>query len=144
MKNTPSRPGGQDTVQDAIVGLLSLVCTAYGHTFSWYTSKKQRVWLQFKGFSPTIYTTAVELPAGFSAQGSLDAFEVLLAKHLPKLFQDEPPLTTWLNSKSTIEARASAREYCGALFARYLAGESFLPDDYPSAPLTDPDGDADA
>lgn len=139
-----SRPGDQLTLQDAFIGLLTRICHANQHTFSWYTSKRGRTWISFKGFSPTIYSTAVELPARFSEKHTFDALEVLLAKHLPKLLQEEPPITSWLNERAAAEALPASREYCASLYARYLAGESLLPADYPDGPLTPPDdGDAD-
>jgi len=143
MNNTSNDGEGAAALQHAILGVLTRICNAYGHTFSWYTSKKSRVWIQFKGFSPTVYSTAVELPAGFREEDTLDGLEVLLAKHIPKVLQEEPPLTTWTNAKGFVEALPHARAYCSALYARYLAGESLLPADYPYSPIPDEGGDAD-
>lgn len=140
-----SRPEDQVTVQDAVIGILTAVCSSMGHRFSWYTSKAGRIWISFQAARPTLYSSNVELPASFSAQETLDALEVLLAEHLPKVYQETPPLPTWFPLKSASEAKPRARAYCAALYAHYLAGESILPADYPDAPIhyEVPDADAD-
>lgn len=119
----------------ALLSLMAVICSRNGHTFSWYTSKKSRVWLTIKGFYPALYSTSVEVLSIHTDKLTFDAIIVLMAKHIPKLLQDVPPLTTWHNAKEVTEAIDDAAVYVNDLWNRWQAGEIFWRASYPDAPL---------
>lgn len=134
----PNNRTGQAKTQlmtsEALLSLLAVICGRSGHTFSWYTSKKGRVWLTLKGFYPTVYSTSVESTPSPSYVQTVDALMVLYAHHVPKLRDEDPPLTTWLNAKDVQDKLAVSSEYCQDIWQRWQDGEAFWASDYPDAP----------
>lgn len=111
-----------------LLSLLSVICSRNGHTFSWYTSKKRRVWLSLKGFRPITYATAVEVPPDVTDEQMFDAIKVLFAAHFPKLMEEVPPLPTWISTRDVIERLDSANKLVQDLWNRWDAGEVFWKD----------------
>jgi hypothetical protein len=95
----PSIPEPRVPLEQVLAALSSIV-VSYGHSLSWYTSKKGRIWITLKGFSPIQYTTSAECDPHGTEKGTWDTFIVLMYCHYPKLFQEEPPLPTWLTMKA--------------------------------------------
>lgn len=94
--NTPRKGISPDTSLERLLEALSSVVIHEGHTLSWYTSKKGRIWVTLKGFVPTVYSTSIELDTEASQDEQTTAFAVLLYKHYLKVTQVEPPLSTWV------------------------------------------------
>lgn len=95
-KNTATGKIPPDATLERLLDALSSVVIDEGHTLSWYTSKKGRVWVTLKGFVPTVYSTSMELDTEMSQEEQTTAFAVLLYKHYLKVTQVEPPLSTWV------------------------------------------------
>lgn len=133
-KNTHTDINGQVAHQEAVLSLLTAIVTRAGHSLSWYTSKKGRVWITLKGFSPTPYTTSGETVPNATDEQALDTFEVLIAAHVRKLWEIEPPLTTWHTSQAIVQASNDAHDFVQALYGRWLAGEQLWTPDEPIAP----------
>jgi hypothetical protein len=122
-----STPGVTSPVPsfEAVLSLLSVIVTRNGHTFSWYTSKKGRVWATLKGFNPTTYTTSAEAVQNAPDQTTLDTLLVMLKHHIPKLQGIEPPANTWLTTKQVSEELDGAAEWALDLYRRWQNGEMF-------------------
>lgn len=114
-----------------VITALTMICSVYKQTFSWYVSKKGRVWLAFKGHDMTLYSTSAECVSPYTDRGSLDTLSVLLAEHLPKVLQIAPPVTSWHGGSHTPEEVARAWLACEELWARLVQE---LPDEYAPIP----------
>jgi len=108
VKNTQAGTSGQENTEAFVLGLCSLMCQAEGHTFSWYTSKKGRVWLTFKQNGTLSYSTSVEYDASLSEHKTLDIFALLVSTHIRKLTGRTAAVTTWLGGHHTAEEYAEA------------------------------------
>lgn len=122
----------------AVVALLSAIVTKGGHSLSWYTSKKARVWMTVKGTQPTTYTTSCEMSAD-STQTEIDnAMLVLVVEHVRKMRLESPPLTTWLTRVTLEHLLTGSQAYAADLYARWQAGEMFWhPDEDLPGPIDD-------
>jgi len=105
-----SIPASDSAIENVLEALSSVVAKA-GHSLSWYSSKKGRIWITLKGFSPTVYTTSAECTTMSSYRDALDTFVVCLYHHFPKLTQVEPPVTTWLTDKAVEETKLRAYQW---------------------------------
>jgi len=101
--NTP-KPAWED-----VLTLLSHIVIKNGHSLSWYTSKKGRVWLTLKGFDPTTYTTSVEHSTDGNNHSALESFLVCMYKHWPKHMLTDPPLNTWLTLRAVADELPAAK-----------------------------------
>jgi len=131
-----------------VITALTMICSVYKQTFSWYVSKKGRVWLAFKGHDVTLYSTSAECVSPYTDRGSLDTLAVVLAQHLPKVLQVAPPITSWHGGSHTPEEVAEEWETCQQLWAQLIEQ---LPEEYaplphivypqedPAGPLYSPD-----
>ncbi len=121
---------------ETILSLCACIVTRSGHTLSWYTSRKGRVWITLKGFTPTVYSTSTECVQSVPDSEMLDTFAVLMAHHLPKLQGDVPPLTTWVTRKDITDTLHSSIEYLNTVWERWQHGENiWAQDDVLSAPV---------
>lgn len=123
--NTQSPMSGQTPALDTVMSLLAAIVMRGGHSLSWYTSKKRRVWVTLKGTYPTTYTTSTEGDEHASASQLEQAFQVLICEHVRKMRGETPPLTTWLTRMAVEQLAESARAYALDLYARWQAGELF-------------------
>ena len=105
-----SIPDSESAIE-RVLDALSAVVARSGHSLSWYSSKKGRIWITLKGFQPTIYTTSAECTTMASYRDALDTFVVCIYHHFPKLTQEAPPLTTWLTDKAVQDTKLAAYQW---------------------------------
>lgn len=117
----------------AVVSLLNAIVTRNGHSLTWYTSRKGRVWVTLKGFQPAIYTTSAECATSSPDQETLDTFMVLMWKHIPKLQGIEPPVNTWVTRKQVEDELTEAIEWALDTYQRWQNGEMFWTGEYHDA-----------
>lgn len=139
VKNTPPSTLSQDYHAEAVLSLLAAIVCRNGHSLSWYTSKKGRVWITLVGHSPIRYTTSSECMSSTSDVELLDAMFVMMHHHLPKLMGDAPPLPTWITRKAIDEDKVAAVQFCSAIYTRWKNGEVFWDPTFPAAPLAAPE-----
>lgn len=119
-KNTVTGTDSQVPNPQLLWGCLSSICMAVGHTFSWYTSKKGRAWLAIKCNAGAGYTTSVEYSAALSDEATFDMLVILMYKHMRKVCEIEPPVTTWLNGKMDAEVRLEAYKGYSDLLSEFV------------------------
>jgi hypothetical protein len=122
-KNTTPPPPGQGDRFWLAISLLAVITNRAGHTFSWYTSKKGRIWATLKGFRPIQYSTSIELDSSLSDSQLFDALNVLYYVHMPKMRGEVPPLPTWITRKDVLTQVSKALVYNEDMFNRWQAGE---------------------
>jgi len=135
-KNTETLPVIQEPGDWTLLSLLAAITNRAGQTFSWYTSKKGRVWATLKGFKPVQFSTSVELLPSFSDEQVFDALKVLYTQHFPKVSLERPPLPTWIPARDIPDYLTEARMYVADIWLRWQGGEVFWDD---TLPLSGPD-----
>lgn len=100
---------------ERLLELLSSIIAREGHSLSWYTSRKGRMWITLKGFNPATYTTSVEVAEPDNLAAVQDAWHVLLWAHYPKVAQLSAPLNTWLTSRAVADALGEAQTWLDSL-----------------------------
>lgn len=107
-------------------------------TFSVYTSKAGRIWLNFKSWQPHTYSTAVECQHHGSTLELLDALAIALVSHYSKVHMSQMQVDTWLPLKERGDAAVDANQW----LCDFYTITALSPDTQDSAPDLTADTDA--